>query len=288
MSARRTLPEETLLPHQSPETPAGAHTLSPLSKTSALALLGDGLICILEAVVAFTTAGISLVGLLPLFSFALISILTAVLLLRGLRGSQSAAIIVGLFTFSYLLIPATRSGLLQPSVSILHFALLVLIFACALVAVMTGIAAKSSGRRVAAASVPRWLPTFLGVMSGLVVGMILVASLLGNAPQSGATASTTNGIPTVHTTGARFLTNVVLVPKGKSLVITDDDGEQHIIANGSWINNTPRPQTEPGSPLAQQLDLQSGSKIIGPFNTAGIFHIYCTIHLNMNLTVIVQ
>jgi plastocyanin len=27
---------------------------------------------------------------------------------------------------------------------------------------------------------------------------------------------------------------------------------------------------------------------VGPFNTAGTFHLYCSVHLNMNLTVIVQ
>lgn len=30
------------------------------------------------------------------------------------------------------------------------------------------------------------------------------------------------------------------------------------------------------------------SAAIGPFNTAGTYHLYCTIHQNMNLTVIVQ
>ena len=29
-------------------------------------------------------------------------------------------------------------------------------------------------------------------------------------------------------------------------------------------------------------------KTIGPFNTAGTFHLYCTVHQGMNLTVIVQ
>ena len=33
---------------------------------------------------------------------------------------------------------------------------------------------------------------------------------------------------------------------------------------------------------------KSGSLKIGPFTTAGIFHIYCTIHRGMNLTIVVQ
>jgi plastocyanin len=269
------------------ERPPRARSLPALSKTSALALLGDGLTCIIEALVAFTTVGITLVGLLPLLSFALIALITGGLLLRGTRGAQSAGIVVGLFTFAYLLIPATRSGLLQPTTSVLHFGLLVVIFACALVAVVTGIAAKMPGQGSGFSS-GRWLSGFVSVMCGLVVGMILTASLVASTPQSGSAAATTNGMPTVHTVGGTFTPNVVLVPKGKSLVITDDDGEQHIIENGSWSNGAPQPRTESGAPVVKQLSLQTGSKTIGPFTTAGVFHFYCPIHLNMNLTVVVQ
>ena len=36
------------------------------------------------------------------------------------------------------------------------------------------------------------------------------------------------------------------------------------------------------------LDSKGGSLEIGPFTTAGIFHIYYTIHRGMNLTIVVQ
>jgi plastocyanin len=291
-SEERNMPSERVtLAQRSTEKSAEPQTLSALSKTSALALLGNGITCIFEAWLAFTTVGISLMGLLPLLSFALIALIAGVLILRRSRGAQLAGIIIGLFTFAYLLIPATRTGLLQPTTSVSHFGSLVVIFGCALITVVTGIAARMQGQGVqgSAPSTRRWLSSFLSGMGGLAVGMIVIASLIGSMPQSGAAAATTNGMPTVHTVGGRFLTNVVLVSKGESLVLTNDDGEEHIIQNGSWTaQGTPQPQTEPGAPIVNQLDLKAGSQTIGPFTTAGVFHLYCTVHLNMNLTVVVQ
>lgn len=273
------------------QTSAEPQALSALTKTSAFALLGNGLTCIFEAWLAFTTVGISLMGLLPLLSFALIALIAGGLILRRIRGALTAGIIISLVTFAYLLIPATRTGLLQPTTSVSHFGSLVIIFGCALVTVVTGIAARMQGPGVQGPgpSAGKWLPSFLSGMGGLAVGMIVIAVLIGSMPQSGVVASTTNGMPTVHTAGGRFLTNIVLVAKGESLVLTNDDGEEHIIQNGSWTaQRTPQPQIEPGAPVVKQLDLKAGSKIIGPFTTAGVFHFYCTIHLDMNLTVVVQ
>jgi plastocyanin len=69
----------------------------------------------------------------------------------------------------------------------------------------------------------------------------------------------------------------------------DDDAVGHIIQNGSWTQSgTPQMQTEPGAPVEHNLDLKGGSTVIGPFSTAGVFHLYCTIHQGMNLTVVVQ
>jgi plastocyanin len=55
-----------------------------------------------------------------------------------------------------------------------------------------------------------------------------------------------------------------------------------------WENNTPHPATEAGAPAVQNVQVNGNSVELGPFNTAGTFHIYCTIHPGMNLTVIVQ
>ncbi len=93
----------------------------------------------------------------------------------------------------------------------------------------------------------------------------------------------------LHIAESNFLTNVVLVPKGESLLLVEDDSVEHIIQNGIWTpSGLPQPQTEPGAPIVHSLDIKGGSVHIGPFPTAGVFHLYCTIHQGMSLTVVVQ
>ena len=43
-------------------------------------------------------------------------------------------------------------------------------------------------------------------------------------------------------------------------------------------------------PTVNNLTFNSAgqSMTVGPFNTAGTYHLYCSVHVNMNLTVIVQ
>jgi plastocyanin len=62
----------------------------------------------------------------------------------------------------------------------------------------------------------------------------------------------------------------------------------HILANGSWQGNTPKPQHQPGAPAINNVQVNGGTIEIGPFNTAGTYTIYCTIHPGMTLTVVVQ
>jgi hypothetical protein len=268
---------------------AGHQSLSALSKISAIALLGNGLTYVCEFLTAIIVIGLSWVELLPILIFALIAWIIAGLILMRICWAPVAGIVVGLATFIYLVVPATRSGLLHPATSPFHFGLLIVTFAFALVAIVTGIAATIQHSQGSAQPTPRWLRPLLGGVAGLVVGMIVIASLVGAAPQSSPTNTMTNGMPTVHTVGANFLTDVVLVPKGKRLIITNDDGVEHIIQNGLWTaSSTPRAQVETGAPPARNLDLKGGSITIGPFTTVGVFHLYCPIHRGMNLTVVVQ
>jgi plastocyanin len=81
----------------------------------------------------------------------------------------------------------------------------------------------------------------------------------------------------------------ITIKKGQSVELVDDVAVVHIIQNGTWDGNgNARPGAEPGAPKVQ-LQFQGGdSNSIGPFNTAGTFHYYCTVHNGMNLTVIVK
>jgi plastocyanin len=261
-----------------------------LSKTSAVALCGYGLAYLVEYLVAIIVVGLNWVALLPVLIFTLAAWITAGLILFRVRSALIAGAVVALVTLAlYLVVPATRSGLLHPTDSPLHFGLLVVTFAFALVAIVTGIAATVQYSRGRSLSSPRWLRLLLDSVAGLVIGMTVITFLIGANPQSSSMDTTTNGMPTVHTVGGNFQTNVVLVPKGGSLVITNDDGVEHIIQNGSWTaSGTSDPQAEAGAPVVQHLDLKAGSITIGPFTTAGVFHLYCPIHRGMNLTVVVQ
>jgi plastocyanin len=113
-----------------------------------------------------------------------------------------------------------------------------------------------------------------------VVTMVVVAC--GGGSGSGSTD--------VHLGNTTFTQSSVTISKGSSLNLIDDAAVTHIINNGFWVNGTPMPATEPGAPTVNNVQFTSAgqSQTIGPFNTAGTFHLYCTVHQNMNLTVVVQ
>jgi len=137
------------------------------------------------------------------------------------------------------------------------------------------------------AHAPRWLPIPLAALGGFVLGALLVALLVQATPVASSTASV-NGEPVVHMGVSNFAQPGVTVPKGSKLKLIDDGSYLHILNNGNWENNTPHPAAEAGAPAVRNVQVNGNSVEIGPFNTAGTFHIYCTIHPGMNLTVIVQ
>ena len=87
-----------------------------------------------------------------------------------------------------------------------------------------------------------------------------------------------------------FTQSSVTISKGSSLTLIDDVPVTHIISNGSWTGNVAKPAIEPAAPTVSNLQFNSAgqSMTVGPFNTVGTYHLYCSVHLNMNLTVIVQ
>jgi plastocyanin len=101
------------------------------------------------------------------------------------------------------------------------------------------------------------------------------------------TASSAN-LPTVHMGGTDFIQHSITIPKGSMINLVDDAPSEHIIENGTYVNGIAHPHTEPGAPTVNLAFNGNDSAAIGPFNSAGKFLLYCTIHQNMNLTVIVQ
>jgi ABC-type oligopeptide transport system substrate-binding subunit len=106
------------------------------------------------------------------------------------------------------------------------------------------------------------------------------------APNGGGSGNCGNG--TVHTLLTTFQESCVNVAKGSNLQVIASVTSFHILTNGSWVNGNQVPMNEAGAPTVNNVQVTSGTISIGPFTTAGTYHIFCTVHPNMNLTVIVK
>ena len=126
-----------------------------------------------------------------------------------------------------------------------------------------------------------------GLLSALLVACGGGSS--GSPPGGSSGSGNSGNTATVHMTDNNFAQPSVTISKGGSINLVDDTSAVHIISNGSWVNGSPQPKAESGAPVVSGLQFQGNdSHTVGPFNTAGTFHLYCTVHPNMNLTVIVQ
>ena len=125
----------------------------------------------------------------------------------------------------------------------------------------------------------------IAIFVALSVVTVLTAASCGGSGGSGGSGDTG-----VHMGETTFLQSSVTISKGSSLTLIDDVPVLHIIGNGSWVNNVMKPAREPGAPVVNNLQFNAAgqSMAVGPFNTAGTYHLYCSVHVNMNLTVIVQ
>jgi hypothetical protein len=132
----------------------------------------------------------------------------------------------------------------------------------------------------------RWLPAVLGLVAGMIIGALFIGAI--SQPPTATGTTYTNGVPTVHMGAGSFLQSSVIIPKGSKLLLVDDVAALHILVNGSWQNGAPKPVHEPGAPTVNNLQVNGNSVEIGPFATAGTYHIFCTVHQGMNLTVVVQ
>jgi plastocyanin len=93
---------------------------------------------------------------------------------------------------------------------------------------------------------------------------------------------------TVQTGVSTFMQSCVTVAKGASLKIVPAVTSLHILTNGSWVNGNQQLAKESGAPSIDNVNESNAPVEIGPFTTAGTFHILCTVHPNMNLTVEVK
>ena len=85
-----------------------------------------------------------------------------------------------------------------------------------------------------------------------------------------------------------FLVPTITIKKGEKVDLIDDVSTNHVIVNGKWDGGKQVKTTEPGAPTVNLTFSGGDTSPIGPFNTAGTFNIYCTIHQGMNLVVTVK
>jgi plastocyanin len=129
----------------------------------------------------------------------------------------------------------------------------------------------------------------------IVVTLLLCSAALmlfvacGGAP-GGTTGntSTSGSSNAVHMSAQVFVQSSITISKGSSITLVDDVGVPHNIANGTWDNNNAKPMKETNVPSVNVQLNGNDQQTIGPFAAAGTYHLYCTIHPGMNLTVIVQ
>lgn len=124
----------------------------------------------------------------------------------------------------------------------------------------------------------------LAILAVFSLVVVLIAAC-GGSSSGGGTGASNN---TVHMNDTNFVQNAITIKKGESVNLIDDSAVVHIIQNGSWTNGVAEPRKEPGAPTVLVNFQGNDQHAIGPFTTAGTFHVYCTVHPGMNLTITVQ
>lgn len=118
---------------------------------------------------------------------------------------------------------------------------------------------------------------------------LLILSCLTILLLTGCGGSAATGPNPVHMSATQFTQSSITIKKGESITLINDNAfVSHTIANGTWVNSTAQTGQESGAPAINNVQIGGGSSTtIGPFPTAGTFHLYCTVHVGMNLTVVV-
>jgi plastocyanin len=262
-------------------------SLSVLSKVTIVGLLGVALAVTANLLIVWLLHG----TFVPEFFIGILPVLLVIgLIARRLRWASALGAGVALLIATLFLVdPNAQYTLSHPGNSFIDFVAEVIVLAFVLVVVVAGVGATIQNYQGDQPPKQQWLSPFLMGLTGVVVGMLIVAALAADNPVTNSASSINGGEPIVHMTADNFAQNVVLVPKGSKLLIVDDTSVEHILQNGIWMTNgTPSTLAEPGAPAVHNVEIKGGSVQIGPFSTVGIFHFYCTIHRGMNLTIVVQ
>lgn len=178
--------------------------------------------------------------------------------------------------------------LTHPSADYIPFILFVIEYPLLVMVIVAAAVKLTQTLRHETPHAPQWGRFALGTMAGLMLGAFLIG-VIAQPTTAGGASSTKAGTQTVHLTAARFAPDIIALHKGDALTIVDDAPVPHTITNGTWsADNKPVPGVEPGAPIIKNVEVNNNSATIGPFTTPGAYHIYCTLHPGMSLTIVVQ
>jgi hypothetical protein len=219
------------------------------------------------------------VMIIPVLILGIVSLLLASLVATGLRWAPLLGALFGLGSipggfltqeyFTYHLRHPEQVGPFMASL---------LILLSALVMITAGLGATLQNYRSQDRRMPGWLRPFLSALAGFTAGALCTALLAAMAVAPPPVSATSGGTPVVHMGPSTFEQASITMSKGARLVLIDDGQFPYILSNGQWSNGSPHPLQEPGAPVLHNLQINGGRVIIGPFTTAGTYHIYCTIH----------
>jgi plastocyanin len=179
-------------------------------------------------------------------------------------------------------------SLTHPSANYVAFGLFVISYPLLIMVIGAAAVKLAQTLRHETPHAPAWLNPALGAIGGLVLGAFLIG-MIAHSPSVGGAPSAHAGTQTVHVAAARFVPDIVALHKGDTLTIVDDAPIPHTLTNGAWsADNKPVPGVEQGAPIIKNVEVNNTTATVGPFTTSGAYHIYCTIHPGMTLTILVQ
>lgn len=81
----------------------------------------------------------------------------------------------------------------------------------------------------------------------------------------------------------------ITLHRGMRLLLVNDSNTEHVITNGRWQGNQLKRFEQPGMPVVH-IDFHAGvsAQLIGPFSVAGTYYLVDTVHVGMNLQIIVE
>jgi plastocyanin len=99
-------------------------------------------------------------------------------------------------------------------------------------------------------------------------------------------ASTLPKATAVQMGSSNFIQQDVTIKKGESINLVNGPSSNHVISNGQWVNGAADTKKEADAPAVSSVNVAASASLpVGPFVAAGDYHLYCTIHPGMNLTV---